>query len=597
MVDNPLGSLLVDRSPDAVATRSQISEALIWVAIWVFGLVGLTLGAFALLTEVPRLFAPAGITTLIGVVGAVQRAMSRPNPSIVLVLGATGAASMVPVVGTAGHVVILPVLIVLGTVGALALPYAASIWFASWCAFLGSLSLFWVLPEAALPQILLAILLLSGAQFGAWRFVSIASQLLVREEQSHRAALETNGRLLEFEHALALCSQALLTGSGEEALEAALGRLREAIDSDRAYLALNVDDPDMGPSFHVVKTASRPGTGEDDWVGATRPWSKYQMVADELAAGRPFRHLATEEPGGGWNRSLLSVPVFINGRWAASVGFIDIASKTVWSDEAVRMLQVAAPMLGTFWERETTRRRLEDLIESKDRFVASVSHELRTPLAAVLGFAEELRTNRASFGAEELTAMLELIADQSQEMADMVEDLLVSARADIGTVSIYPKDVYLRAQAETVLAGIGSVGGKKIAVVGGRGKVWADPSRTRQILRNLITNAIRYGGDVVTIEADEEGEQTVLTVTDDGPGLDPAHWETIFEPYQRAHDIPTQPASIGLGLTVSRQLARLMGGDLVYTSNGEGSVFTLTLPMQGEVPSEVGETTVAGVGS
>lgn len=162
----------------------------------------------------------------------------------------------------------------------------------------------------------------------------------------------------------------------------------------------------------------------------------------------------------------------------------------------------------------------------------------------------------------------------------MVEDLLVSARADIGTVTIRPQDVSLRAQVETVLATLGSTGGKKISVVGGSGRVWADPARTRQIIRNLITNAIRYGGESVVVEAIEDIDETVLTVTDDGIGLERAHWEQIFEPYQRAHEVLTQPASIGLGLTVSRQLARLMGGDLVYRSGDDGSVFSLTLPVR-----------------
>jgi signal transduction histidine kinase len=102
-------------------------------------------------------------------------------------------------------------------------------------------------------------------------------------------------------------------------------------------------------------------------------------------------------------------------------------------------------------------------------------------LSAVLGFAEELKSNAESFRADELTGMLELIADQSQEMADMVDDLLVSARADIGMVTIHPRDVYLRSQAEAVLAGLTPIGDKTIEVVGGRGKVWADPSRTRQL--------------------------------------------------------------------------------------------------------------------
>lgn len=397
-------------------------------------------------------------------------------------------------------------------------------------------------------------------------------------EERLATALEENRNLLEFEHALALCSRSLLMESEEIALEEALTALRQATGAGRAYLTVNVDDPEDGLSFHVARSVSAPESAEDEWMGRVIPWSKYPMVRYELAAGRPFQHVASDEFGSGWRRSVLAVPVFTDGRWAGTVGFVDLGRREPWGDQAVRMLEVAAPMLGTFWERERTRKHLEELIKSKDQFVASVSHELRTPLAAVLGFAEELRDNASSFRAEELAGMLELIADQSQEMADMVEDLLVSARADIGTVSIRAQDVYLRAQAEAVLAGLSSFDGKEIEVVGGRGKVWADPSRTRQIIRNLVTNAIRYGGRRVTIEAVESDEHTVLTVVDDGPGLGSAHWETIFEPYERAHDAPTQPSSIGLGLTVARQLARMMGGDLAYHADEAGSVFTLRLP-------------------
>jgi signal transduction histidine kinase len=108
--------------------------------------------------------------------------------------------------------------------------------------------------------------------------------------------------------------------------------------------------------------------------------------------------------------------------------------------------------------------------------------------------------------------------------------------------------------------------------------VWADPTRTRQIVRNLLTNALRYGGTEVVIEARSDDAVTVLSVRDDGVGLPQSEWTRIFEPYQRAHDRPTQPASIGLGLTVSRQLARAMGGDLTYRASETGSVFELTLP-------------------
>jgi signal transduction histidine kinase len=382
-------------------------------------------------------------------------------------------------------------------------------------------------------------------------------------------------------------------GRGETALEEALTTLRVAIGADRSYLTVNVDDPEQGASFHIVRSVSTPHYAVDEWMGRVIPWSKYPMARDVLVAGESFQYIGTDEPDSGWSRSVLSVPVFTEGRWAGTVGFMDMRRRRPWSNEAVRMLEVAAPMLGTFWEREVTRQRLEELVISKDRFVASVSHELRTPLSAVLGFAQELKANADSYRAEELADMLELIADQSQEMADMVEDLLVSARADIGMVTIHPQDVYLRSQAETVLAGLGSTGGKQIEVVGGRGKVWADPSRTRQIIRNLLTNALRYGGDQVVVEAVERSEETMLTVTDDGPGLDPTRWEEIFEPYQRAHHSPTQPASIGLGLTVARQLARLMGGELTYRTSEEGSVFTLTLPSKDNADEKTEESVVA----
>lgn len=395
--------------------------------------------------------------------------------------------------------------------------------------------------------------------------------------------LESNQRLLESEHALVLCSRALLTGSGEDALESALGSLREASGADIAYLAMNVEDPDLGHAFSVVRSVTRPDLGEDEWVGTTHPWSKYDMAAQTLQEGRPFSHIATKTPGAGWNRSLLSVPVFLEGRWVACVGFVNVAERRVWDEQETHMLEAAAPMLGAFWEREKTRERLEDLVRSKDRFVASVSHELRTPLAAVLGFAEELRDNASSFAGRELTEMLELISSQSQEMADMVEDLLVSARIDTG-ISIRPEAAYLRAQTETVLAGLGKIADKDIEVVGDRGRVWADPTRTRQIIRNLVTNAVKYGGDRVTIEAVEGEESTVLTMIDDGPGLAEKQWGAIFEPYHRAHETTTQPSSIGLGLTVSRQLAKMMGGDLSYECDQRGSVFTLVLPATAAAP-------------
>jgi len=106
----------------------------------------------------------------------------------------------------------------------------------------------------------------------------------------------------------------------------------------------------------------------------------------------------------------------------------------------------------------------------------------------------------------------------------------------------------------------------------------ADPIRFRQIVRNLVTNAIRYGGDEIQISMSRKGDRVAVCVADDGPGVPEEDRERIFEAYHRAHSSAGQPGSVGLGLTVSRTLAELMGGSLSYSKNGL-STFVLDLPM------------------
>jgi PAS domain S-box-containing protein len=231
-------------------------------------------------------------------------------------------------------------------------------------------------------------------------------------------------------------------------------------------------------------------------------------------------------------------------------------------------------------ERTRATERLEQLIRSKDEFVASVSHELRTPLTAVVGFSHELRQSLDEFTAAEVGAMVDLIADQSTDVADLVEDLLVAARVDIDKVAIAPRVVSMREHVDSVLAARRASGAqaRTVEVVGGDVGAFADPIRVRQILRNLVSNADRYGGRSIEIRLSNGAELASVEVRDDGPGVPEEDRTRIFEPYFRAHRVATQPSSVGLGLTVSRQLARMMGGDLTYHHDGEGTVFALTLP-------------------
>lgn len=225
--------------------------------------------------------------------------------------------------------------------------------------------------------------------------------------------------------------------------------------------------------------------------------------------------------------------------------------------------------------------RLEHLVRSKDEFVASVSHELRTPLAAVMGFAQILRDERGDLSDEERLELTTTIAQEAYDLSGIVEDLLVAARAEIHAVHISQVVVDVGANCAQVVEVLTEADRRRITVSepGERVRAIADPVRFRQIIRNLLTNAIRYGGDQVFIEYENRDDQVIVSVRDNGAAITPSEQEKIFLPYASAHQAGSQPSAVGLGLTVSRQLAELMGGNLAYSHDGRWSIFDLELPV------------------
>lgn len=214
------------------------------------------------------------------------------------------------------------------------------------------------------------------------------------------------------------------------------------------------------------------------------------------------------------------------------------------------------------------------LVKSKDEFIARVSHELRTPLTAVVGLTSEMATT-GNAEPEEQAELLDLVAAQAAEMSYIVEDLLVAARAEIGTVAIDNTMVDLGKELRSTVEGLGMTVEQAPEI---SSEIRADPSRVRQILRNLLTNADRYGGPRVRVEAGETDELAWLEVRDDGDGVPDHLAEAIFDSYVTAHPEVTAE-SVGLGLSVARQLAEMMNGSLTYRRDDGETVFRLELPV------------------
>lgn len=217
----------------------------------------------------------------------------------------------------------------------------------------------------------------------------------------------------------------------------------------------------------------------------------------------------------------------------------------------------------------TDRIKLE---RSRDQFIATVSHELRSPITAIFGLSTEMKNAYASFAEEERQEMIALVASEAEEASWLIEDLLVAHRADFADVIISTESFRLTDEVKRVADSVDRdfvIHGDDDILVSG------DPLRARQIIRNLLTNAIRYGGSETSIEFDRHGDRVSIAVCDSGSPIDESTLEYIFEPFVGT---PQHSQSVGLGLWISRRLSELMGGTIGYEHDGQRSKFVLTLP-------------------
>jgi len=239
--------------------------------------------------------------------------------------------------------------------------------------------------------------------------------------------------------------------------------------------------------------------------------------------------------------------------------------------------------------RTTDRARAsaEEANLAKSQFLRTVSHELRTPLNAIAGYADLVTMGLRGPVTDEQRSDLERIKRASQHLLGLINDILSFAKLEAGQVELDVGDVSVPAtvaEVEGLLApqlaakGLQYMAGSCATDLVAR----ADPERLRQILLNLLGNAAKFTpeGGQIAIECAEQDHEVAIRVRDTGIGIPPEALERIFDPFvQVGRDLRAPSDGVGLGLAISRDLARRMGGDLTVESRvGEGSTFTLLLP-------------------
>ncbi|HLL82255.1 MAG TPA: GAF domain-containing sensor histidine kinase [Longimicrobium sp.] len=239
-------------------------------------------------------------------------------------------------------------------------------------------------------------------------------------------------------------------------------------------------------------------------------------------------------------------------------------------------------------ELERANEELRWSTEAKERFFASMSHELRTPLNAILGYQDLLLDGVVGALPEAARSFLERAQRATRSLLLLVNDVLDLSKLAAGKMDLVFHPVRVRAVVDEALATVeplAVVQGITVEVVSADPVplVSTDADRVRQILLNLLSNAVKFtdrGGITVTLEPVADGWVEVH-VADTGRGIAPEHQERIFHEFEQIAGSGVRGGT-GLGLPISRKLARLLGGELrVKSTPGEGSVFTLRLPHAG----------------
>jgi signal transduction histidine kinase len=279
---------------------------------------------------------------------------------------------------------------------------------------------------------------------------------------------------------------------------------------------------------------------------------------------------------------------------AETIGAISVVRRepNAFDSGEVELLGVLGRLVGSavqniraYEAERATVEELRRLSALRADFVSLVSHELRSPMASVIGSARTLQQRWRELTPEQRESFLALIAHETSRLADLISDVLDTSRIEAGTFSYSFGDVDL-AQLVRDSAAAAEHGQDEVAVKASVREplpvVRGDRDRLRQILINLIDNAVKYSppGDEVHVEALSSNGRVVIEVRDRGPGISPEHQRVIFEKFGRVSVGDRAKPGTGLGLFIARSIAEAHGGSLEVRSAPErGSTFRLSLPL------------------
>jgi signal transduction histidine kinase/CHASE3 domain sensor protein len=326
-------------------------------------------------------------------------------------------------------------------------------------------------------------------------------------------------------------------------------------------------------------------TGVGQVIRTGRP-EIYPDITDEMlaASARDPEHLAIMRELR--FKSALIVPMIARGRTLGALTLVSTEKGRSFGDADLALATELATRSALAIDNAQLYRSALAASEAKSAFLATMSHELRTPLNAIIGYQSLLKEGIDGPLNESQLNQLKRIRASADHLLALIDEVLTFSRVEAGREVVRREEVSLRSivdEALTMIAPLADVKGLALRADGEDVRLYTDGGKVRQILLNLLSNALKFtdSGEIV-VSSHSDAERVTVSVIDTGIGIAPENLERIFDPFWQVEQRSTRKVGgTGLGLSVSRTLARLIGGDIRAESElGKGSTFTLTLPIR-----------------
>ncbi|MFC2036505.1 ATP-binding protein [Chloroflexota bacterium] len=381
--------------------------------------------------------------------------------------------------------------------------------------------------------------------------------------------------------AFSASDQALLAAFADQAAIAVRNaELYQQVDDERQSLSAIIDNSaegvmilDATGRIQVFNRALARMTGWDAEGAMGRPAGEILALRDRQHQPLSLPEPSLQRASAAETRSYVEGDVVRRGGPPITVG----VTATPLYDEEGRLARMILNVVDI-----TRFRQAEEL---KSTFVSVVSHELKTPVALIKGYAETLRREDADWDRETMQESLAVIGEEADHLTHLIDSLLQASRIQAGGLKLEPTDVYLPRLAEKVVDGFRTqtdIHTFELDFPPDFPPVWGDPQRLREVLSNLVSNAVKYSPDGGMVWVGGRHDQTGATVyiADEGVGIPPEEQNLIFDRFHRVESgLHRRTEGTGLGLYLVKAIVEAHGGRVwVESTPGRGSIFMFALP-------------------